>query len=234
MGGRHVCRPGFEARAGKAYAAQFDDPWFDGSSYEATIVATPGRGTAIAARGRDRGRLERRPGGMDRARRIGAGVFSRRVADLELFDVGRAAVAAASAPEEFARGRNSSRPSAAAPAGTWRFASIELSDEVDLLAGTVAEQIGRLLWRVLDPDSRSTVPTDFVERHLIRKAKWVGIWSRQGIVIATKAGAAQSGPASSRVMPGTFGRGDGDRRLEPSAAAKPTNCWWKGTSWCGG
>ncbi len=55
----------------------------------------------------------------------------------------------------------------------------------------MAEQIGRLLWRVLDPESRSTAPSDFVERHLIRKANWVGIWSRQGIVIATKAGASQ-------------------------------------------
>ncbi len=50
-GGAQVCRPGFEARAGKEYAAEFDDPWFDGSSYEATIVATPGRGTAIDAAG---------------------------------------------------------------------------------------------------------------------------------------------------------------------------------------
>jgi hypothetical protein len=65
-----------------------------------------------------------------------------------------------------------------------------VSDEVDLLTGSVAEQIGRLLWRVLDSDSRGSVPTDFVERHLIRTANWVGVWSRQGIVVATKPGAA--------------------------------------------
>ncbi len=97
-----------------------------------------------------------------------------------------------------------------APAGTWRFASVELSDEIDLLAGTVAEQIGKLLWRVLDPDSRSTVPTDFAERHLIRNANWVGIWSRQGIVIATKASAVHQAAAGPRAVPGTIGGGHGD------------------------
>jgi len=43
------CRPGYEARAGTAYSKYFDDPWFDGNNYEATILATPGRGTAISA-----------------------------------------------------------------------------------------------------------------------------------------------------------------------------------------
>ena len=32
--GPWAAAPGFEARAGKTYAGLFDDPWFDGSSYE--------------------------------------------------------------------------------------------------------------------------------------------------------------------------------------------------------
>ncbi len=186
----HACRPGFEARAGKEYAALFGDPWFDGSSYEATIVATPGQGTAIAAPGATAADLSDDPLAWIVQEELELAFFR---GELQIwnFSTSGNASAVARSPKCLHVGEVLRRQIPRAPAGTWRFASTELSDEVDLLAGTVAEQIGKLLWRVLDPDSRSTVPTDFVERHLIRRANWVGIWSRQGIVIAIKAGDAR-------------------------------------------
>jgi hypothetical protein len=50
----------------------------------------------------------------------------------------------------------------------------------------VAAQIGETLWQILHPDARSSVPPDFVTRHLLVTPDTVGVWSRRGSVLAYK------------------------------------------------
>ena len=61
---------------------------------------------------------------------------------------------------------------------------MQLRDDVSLLEGGIAEQIGRSLWRTLNPESPETVPSDFRERHLVVERSMVAVWSRLGIVVA--------------------------------------------------
>ena len=55
----------------------------------------------------------------------------------------------------------------------------------------MAEQIGRTLWRCLEPEAGTGVPSDFLERHLFRTQHWVGVWSRRGMVVAFQPDASE-------------------------------------------
>jgi hypothetical protein len=61
-----------------------------------------------------------------------------------------------------------------------------LDPEVDLFHGAMAEQVGRSLWPLLDGDAGPGVPTDFLERHLVKRADWMAIWNRRGAAVAYK------------------------------------------------
>jgi hypothetical protein len=194
------CRPGYEARATTSFAMQFDDPWFDGSNYEATIIATPGRGTAIAAYSALAADLSDDPVARIVQEELELSFFQ---GDLKVWELSSAANMLPAAGQQHDAPPVAQYPSTLsmrdvlhgtmprAPLGTWRFARIDLNDDLDVFAGTVAEQIGRMFWHIIDADNRTSVPTDFVEHHLIRKSNWVGVWSRDGIVIATKSDAAE-------------------------------------------
>ena len=51
------------------------------------------------------------------------------------------------------------------------------------------------------------------------QSQWVGIWSRQGIVIATKSSAVHLAEQNQELCQELSARGDGDRRFEPSPTA---------------
>ncbi|HEV3415806.1 MAG TPA: hypothetical protein VG056_03315, partial [Pirellulales bacterium] len=180
-GAKTTCRAGFAERAGSELRHGFDDPWFDGSNYHCTIIAAPNRGTLIGGPGRDSD-LADDPVARIVQHELEDSVF---VGDLTAYDMPpvprplgeplRFPVSSFDKPETYG-----------AVAGRFRFASIELREDVEILEGQVAEQIGRTLWRFLEPDAGSGVPTDFLERHLFRATGWLGVWSRRGIIVAFK------------------------------------------------
>jgi len=190
------CRPGYEERAGAELASRFDDPWFDGSNYECTIVVAPSRGTAIGAAG----------AATNLADDLVAQLVER---ELELSFL-RGAISTFDFPT--AGGRRepvtyqisvSDALQCRAPKperGAYRFGQVELDDDVQILHGTVGEQVGRLLWRLIDTDGGTGVPADFLERHLVRKNDWVAVWSRQGVVVASKRSAREKVAAVERLF----------------------------------
>ncbi len=177
---RTTCRAGFADRAGPELRHLFDDPWFDGSNYNCTIVVTPDRGTFI-------GRPGKLPDlGDDPIVRIVQqeledSVF---VDVLEAYDLPSMAKQELGDPRRIPIGAVDRAESLAAAPGQFRFASVPLREDADILRGKVAEQIGRTLWRFLEPEAGAGVPTDFFERHLFRTQHWVGVWSRRGMIVA--------------------------------------------------
>lgn len=176
--GKSTCRPQFEQRAGR-FAACFDDPWWDGSSYDCTIVCTPSRGTLLGPSG-VRGDLGDDPVAQIVEQELTEPIFGKHVALLE-WSAASGGVASLR-PMTFAALRDVPR---AAPNG-YRFLKVGLDDGVDLVAGGLAMQIGAQLWRHLDPDNRFGVPPDFEQRLLVRTNEWLAVWSRRGIVVGYK------------------------------------------------
>ena len=179
-GTRTKCRAGFEGRA-QGFEAFFDDPWFDGANYECTIVVTPRRGTLIGSPSSDAdlsfdpvAELVRRELEL-----ISVYRFSGRVEDFAA-SKGRTDLK----PEEFSFSLPEKVPEPAQN-GYFRFASIQLDDDVDFLLGAMGQQVGRELWRVLT-GSEAGLPTDFAARHLMVRPDWVGVWSRHGAAVAYK------------------------------------------------
>lgn len=180
-GPKTTCRIGFAERAAPELQHCFDDPWFDGSNYLCTIIATPNRGTLIDRPGRESD-LADDPVVQLVQNELEHSAF---VGELEAYDLTpvsrplspplRISISTLGQPDTY-------RP----PPGKFRFASVELRPDIDLLKGQVAEQIGRTLWRFLEPDAGAGVPTDFLERHLFKRAGWVAVWSRRGMIAAFK------------------------------------------------
>ena len=179
--GKSTCRPQFEQRAGR-YAAYFDDPWWDGSSYECTIVSTPSRGTLLGPAGVS-GDLSDDPVAHLVEQELTEPIFRPDVVLLEWSTAG--AGDDTPNPVAFASLRDVPR---AAPHG-YRFLQVGLDDGVDLVAGRLAVQIGAQLWRHLDPENKFGLPVDFEQRLLIRTNDWIAVWSRRGIVVGHKSSA---------------------------------------------
>lgn len=154
-GARTRCRAGFEGRAGGAFKAYFDDPWFDGHNYRATLVATPNRGSLMP---------------------LSAGHDP--VMSLVQQELEGAVFTSSFVGAEPARTEGTT--------GMYSFFRRELRHDVDVLSGAMAEQIGRVLWQKLDPDGGPGVPTDFLERHLLKNVHWTAVWSRRGVIVAYK------------------------------------------------
>ncbi|MEZ6049653.1 MAG: hypothetical protein R3C11_29545 [Planctomycetaceae bacterium] len=171
-------RPGFEKRAGNDTSV-FDDPWFDGHNYQATIVVTPNRGSLIGPPGNSSD-LSDDP------------VVKIVQSELEM-SIFRSDVVI----EDFATEASDSlciRHSLPINEATilsppikyksLRYATIELETDFDLLSNDVSKQIGEHLWRIIDTDHSRGIPTDFTERHLRWDENMIAVWSRRGIAIA--------------------------------------------------
>jgi len=184
---RTTCRIGFEDRAGvdKAF---FDDPWFDGSNFECTIIATPNRGTLISTVGSRDDLLDDRVVNIVR-HELEHSIF---LADAKS---GRVTLRIQDLPAqpETSRTRNpdpmlvtldAPRPPIAE--GHFRFGRIPLHPGVNLFAGGIARQIGTNLWRMLDPGGNEGVPEEILHHHLIVAEGSLAVWSRYGLMIAYK------------------------------------------------
>jgi hypothetical protein len=177
---RTTCRAGFADRAGRELRHLFDDPWFDGSNYNCTIVVAPDRGTFIAPPGKAPD-LSDDPVVRIVQQELEDTVF---VDILEVYDLPSMAGAELGDPRRIPISAIDQTESIAAAAGQFRFASVPLREDVEILRGKVAEQIGRTLWRFLETEAGPGVPTDFLERHLFRTQHWVAVWSRRGMIFA--------------------------------------------------
>ncbi|MCE9556733.1 MAG: hypothetical protein K8T91_25570 [Planctomycetes bacterium] len=176
------CRPGYEGRAGEVLTSRFDDPWFDGANYDCTIVVAPSRGTVIGPAGVATNLVDD-PVAQIVERELELSFLSGDVTALDFPTSGgrRDPVTHQISVIDALQGR-APKPQR----GTYRFGKVELDEDVEILQGTVGEQVGRLLWRLIDVDGGAGVPTDFLQRHLVRKNDWVAVWSRQGVVVAAK------------------------------------------------
>jgi hypothetical protein len=179
--GKSTCRIGFDERAGRE-AAYFDDPWWDGSSYDGTIVCTPSRGTLVGPAG-VRGDLADDPVAQIVEGELTESIFGSDVALVEWTTA--AAGDVVPKPVSFSSLREVPR---AAPQG-YRFLHVGIDDGIDLVASPLAVQIGAYLWRHLDPGSKFGLPADFEQRLLVRTNDWIAVWSRRGIVLGAKSAA---------------------------------------------
>ncbi|HEY2840694.1 MAG TPA: hypothetical protein VGJ26_16175 [Pirellulales bacterium] len=171
-------RLGYEQRANQ-FVTEFHDPWFDGNNYRCAIVVAPNRGTRIGPAGSAADLSDDPIAALVRSQ-LELSVFTSRI---EIIDF------PAAADQSDERNTNCAVTalmdnSCPAPQGFYRSASIRLNPAIDLLAGRVAEQIGGMLWRLIDPDHAQGLPTDFASRHLRVETDSVSVWSRRGIVTA--------------------------------------------------
>jgi len=178
-----------ESRSGFGPREVGIDPWFDGNTYRATIVDTPDRGTQIEPKLKiapdlsdDRvatlveRELEYAPFGVARGR---SGSHMRVL--VKDYSTG----AEQGNENRHKQVQVSDATSLSLPDDTLRFVAVPLH-EVDLSLRIVAEEIGRKIWPFLEDAGIRTVPTDFLERHLISHPHYVAVWSRVGIVVAYK------------------------------------------------
>ena len=173
------CRPGFESRAGASRLALFDDPWFDGHNYECTIVVSANRGPLIGPPG-TAGDLSDDPVARIVRRELEGSVLTRpfHVTEFPLQSGGES-LQQLLVPID--------RLESAPPpeAGTMRLVLGSLEESVDLLAGSVAEQIGGTLWNFLHPEEAGRTPVERLREHLIADRDAVRVWSRRGVAVAT-------------------------------------------------
>lgn len=165
------------------------DPWYDGNAFEATILDTPRRGSALAA-GRQSDLSD------DAVARIVRECleyswFQEHFADCEDIPSDPEVATSKHARHRIDLTRAIDHEP---PPKCLRFCSITVLESVDLLQPQTAEQIGRLLWPVLERKDVATVPSDFISRHLVIDRDSVTVWNRRGLAIAFKgeAGAARS------------------------------------------
>lgn len=172
------------------------DPWYDGNAFEATILDTPRRGSALPA-GRQSD-LSDDPVAQIVRECLEYSWFKKRVAKCQDFPADPQAATSMHAPHEIDLTRAIDQEP---PLECLRFCGIEVLESIDLLRAQSADQIGRLLWPVLERKAVATVPGDFVRRHLIIDRDSAMVWNRRGIAIAFKgeAGAAQSRQLESTV-----------------------------------
>jgi hypothetical protein len=180
-----MARPGYEGRAGR-FAELFRDPWFDGSNYYCTIVATPNLGTSIAKSG-NRADLAGDRIAQIAERELEDAVYASQPPKITLLDL--------SASDETHGRRGPAThdyeldevPDVSS--GHFRFGRIALKHEkLDLQSGDLARQVGTVLWRILHPKSEEGLPLDLVARHVFTTRDWMGVWSRTGVIIAYKPG----------------------------------------------
>ena len=156
--GAEPVRPGYEGRAG-AYAG-FDDPWYDGVNYACTIVVSPNRGSAVGPAGT----------ALDLQDDPVAKIVRSELEDcVYAGDVEAAAsvVKSTAEPERVC----------------YRFASVMLARDVDVMSDAVALQIAGRLWTALLGEDRS-VPRTILDDFTYRRPELIAVWLRSGVALA--------------------------------------------------
>jgi hypothetical protein len=174
-------RPEYQPRAG-AEPALFADPWYDGQTYSGTIIGTPNRGTVIGSSGvlHD---LSDDPIAAIVRNEIELSIFT---SDVCVFD---APTRPGLSPQKFTNKLADALEQPQSPVNLHlRYVEVEVDDNTVLLQGGVSQQVGRVLWRILNAEDG--VPTDFTENHLITSLQWVAIWSRHGVGVGFRGSAA--------------------------------------------
>lgn len=173
-----AARRGFEGRAAQ-WQAQFSDPWFDGSNYEATIVVTPNAGSLLP--GGHAADLSDDPVAQLVARCLETRAF---VGLAELWDFStRRTPLRPVEPRAVPIGAAEARE---IPPDCYRFGQMMLDERADLHDRKLAERLGRRLWPFLEPAGVNTHPADFLARHLIVQPFLLVVWSRRGIIVGYK------------------------------------------------
>jgi len=180
-------RRGFQNRA-RGFEQYFNDPWFDGQNYRATIVATPWHGTYIAGSG-VRPDLTDDPITAMVSEELEHTIFEcssrENGPDAALIDFG---LSFSAKPRFNKVTKVPLRESDATPLGgdCFRFVNIPLSHTVELTVPGIAAQIGRCIWPFLESGGTSKTPNDFEQKHLSIYQDRIVVWNRNGLGIAYK------------------------------------------------
>jgi hypothetical protein len=183
-------RPGFEGVAGAPSSPLyplFSDPWYDGRNSRCTIVPTPDRETLLPPGAASD--LGDDPVAALVQEELESAVFA---SPAQCTDFAASAGVGAR-PEHEVPAAAPQRGIATKSVSAYRFCRVRLDDGVETAAGRMAEQIGRVLWRVLHPEAGLSVPPEFAEQHVLKGVDWVGVWSLRGVAVAYKS------PAEGRV-----------------------------------
>ncbi len=179
-------RQSFQGRAG-AGPAYFHDPWFDGSNYRCTIVVTPNQGTVISP-----------PGHASDLSDDAVTSIVREELEYTVYASDVSVIDFSTSPDSEEVRQRSLRLEQAlsdlgpAPAGCLRFCSIKLDNDVDLLKGKMAEQIGAVLWKLLNADRGSSTDSGkFAVQHLLVDVDGVRVWSRYGVAVSHRSQASR-------------------------------------------
>jgi len=208
-------RKEFTQRAEGPSQAFFFDPWFDGQNFKCTIVATPNAGTVIA------------PGAASDLSDDSVAVTVQEELESAIFKspfevVSYSASAGGPGPRRetfppFALPHSrDSRPrqrDVAQDIESYRFCRVCLDDGVSLQEGGISEQVSHMLWRILHPKAAAAPPLDFAERHLLKTADWVGVWSVRGIAVAYKQDAEENIASSAQLFAKLVGLAQGLEKL---------------------
>jgi len=177
-------RRGFAARA-EGHEGYFVDPWFDGSNYACTLVATPNRGTRIEKAGQAPDLND------DSIAKIVREELETPIIDVTVLDL----TASIEPPEGMPQTTQDPLPYSLVDAlqknsspleRCYRYCWVTLANSVDTLRDKTAQPIGYQLWTLLEGKNGPGVPPEFDNRHLVVDAAGVGVWSRHGIVVALK------------------------------------------------
>lgn len=190
-------REGYAGRAGndQPWSRYFDDPWFDGINFRATIVVTAGRGTCLP--GGSRANLgDDGPTTLVRSV-LEDGFFAanpdgRRPLAVHDFPV-EGPPTAAPAETSFDLALEAAARGTPPPPECLRFARTTLASASVLADGACARQIGERLWAVLSAAPVQPLPGDFSARHLIVDHHGIAVWNRHGFALALDPAAPEVG-----------------------------------------
>jgi hypothetical protein len=214
--GKRTCREQYCGRAGQ-FGPFFDDPWFGGDNYAATIVDTPNRGTMIDGAGVLSDLTD------DQVVRLVERELEWSWVTSELVATDFPAVARSTAPVTTEVDlTDGTKDLPACRDGHFRFAAIHLADGVDLQHVQLAEQIAVVLSSLL-----ATVPHSCSERDpgaptLVAHDDWLATWNQRGIVMAFKASAERTASAFKELMSEMAGLARGLEQLVHGTTARPS------------
>jgi hypothetical protein len=170
-------RDGFAKRAGEL-GGLMKDPWFDGSNYRTSLVATPHQGTLIGPAGTSPD-LSDDPVASTVAETLENGAYG---PDLHGWDFSDEA-----GGKPYSSPVNARTPLPLLKRG-FRLCLVPLVDGLSLAPPLQREQIGAKLWGFLHTPGTLT-PKDFSDRHLTHGDGLVAVWSRRGVAVAYLPGA---------------------------------------------
>jgi|GEM_PF-1651650 len=193
-------RDGFQHRARGSgnqpwpFEDRWNDPWFDGHNYEATIIDTPNIGTLLGAPG-TAADLSDDPVAHIVQQELEYAVFASPFTVHDMPSAGAPSAQGVPGPaEESLPIHEVLQRVQPPPASCLRFAHVRLKADLATLKPGVARQVGWMLWTVLDPDHTEGRPEEVLDDHLIVDADTITVWSRRGVVIAEKSWSDQTMP----------------------------------------